>query len=523
MIRRRDKRRHVTPNSIDLRDPYSVIALAIRFDESMGEESLLLVPLETGHIYNQKLFAKALVNLQKQTMPPRHGASSTRKKQEPVHPITPIILSGLLAAIEQEDEDAPTSTELVACCRSMRRAALARVRVRKQRQRIQRTITPVILVAGVVFLVFWSTSNVKALLIDFGFVDSCSTMACRLAEARLWEHINPPQILRDCTMEACPLMEGQEEYPIYAMHTMVQPGWISLGEIESKRTKQKGYWRPGDKSSPLQWLGETTVNRLVRDAIMTTLPASSTLKLLDVGCGIGGTLYSLLTSKTQQKRLSYHGIAISTPEIYQARRLITSHQLLESKMITFEQQDFDEPLDQTYSVMVAIESLSYSPELSVTLKNLASSLQSKSGILVLVDDVIAPWTTTHTVEKLRNVTARASLITHKEWKHNLVSSGFVIKEVRDLGLEMDLPELTSGGPKPNLWRLLGDWRHSTAQIVLKRWSKWYGEGASVEQKASLRTVQLVQDLVQKARATALRQEAYRDADLSYYMYICVKQ
>jgi hypothetical protein len=192
MIRRRDKRRHVTPNSIDLRDPYSVIALAIRFDESMGEESLLLVPLETGHIYNQKLFAKALVNLQKQTMPPRHGASST--------------------------------TELVACCRSMRRAALARVRVRKQRQRIQRTITPVILVAGVVFLVFWSTSNVKALLIDFGFVDSCSTMACRLAEAQLWEHINPPQILRDCTMEACPLMEGQEEYPIYAMHTMVQPG-----------------------------------------------------------------------------------------------------------------------------------------------------------------------------------------------------------------------------------------------------------------------------------------------------------
>jgi hypothetical protein len=141
---------------------------------------------------------------------------------------------------------------------------------------------------------------------------------------------------------------------------------------------------------------------------------------------------------------------------------------------------------------------------------------------VIVDDVIAPWAENEIVGTIRNVTARTSLVTHKEWKRNLASLGFVIKEVRDLGLEMDIPELLSV-PIPRFGGLLGDWRHRTAQIVLKKWSKWYGEGATMEQKASLRTIQLVQDLVQKARGAALRQEAYRNADLSYYIYICMKQ
>jgi hypothetical protein len=218
--------------------------------------------------------------------------------------------------------------------------------------------------------------------------------------------------------------------------------------------------------------------------------------------------------------MSYHGISISAPEIYQARRLAFDLHQLDDDKITFERKSFDDPHEQTYSAMVAIESLSYSADLSLTLRNLASSMKPK-GTLVVVDDVVAPWAKESTIEDIRNVTARPSLRKNTEWKDIFAGAGLEIKEVRDLGLEMDLPEFFSS-IKPSIWGLLGDWRHRTAQVILNEWSKWYGEGATLEQKASFRTVQLVQDLVQKARGSALRQEAYRQADLGYYMYVCTK-
>ena len=511
MIRRRDKRRHLSSNAIDLRDPYSVIALAIRFDESLGEESLLCVPLETGRIYSQKSFSKALLNLQKKTAPTRKNTAKNSHSTKPA-PLTPIILSGLLAAIQEQNEDKQnyslTSTELVSFCRSMRRSALSRVRVRKQRRRIQRTVTPIIMVGGLILLYVWTMNNIKQILIEFGFVESCNTTICRLAEADLWAQMHLPPVVSICTMEACHMVD-QELLPFYAMHTTVNFEWIPLEEIEGPEKRRRQPRRSDDYSSPLQWLGETTVNRLVREALLDAHPAPSTIKLLDVGCGVGGTLYAFLLSRIHKQQLYYHGISISGPEIHQAQRLLNLHKL-ESEKIVFESKNFDDPFDQTFSTMVAIESLSSSPDLSLTLRNLASALQSR-GVLVIVDDVVAPWADKKTIESLRNVTARTSLVDHKEWKQRLESSGFVIKEVRDLGLEMDLPELLST-PGPNLRGLL-DWRHSTAQMFLEMWSKWYGEGATLEQKASLRTIKLVQDFALKARAFALRQDAYRNADL----------
>ena len=538
ITRRRDKRRHVSTDTIDMSDPCSTVSLAVRIDESHGEESLLHVPLETGRINgSQKSFVKALQALRKRTSLTRQSISSfktSRKKGDPSKQvaITPVILSGLLAIMDIEDQEDNenghrlTRTELIAYCQSMRRAAVARIRARKQKRRIQRIVAPLILVGSLIFLYFWITSNLKGLLIEFGFVDSCKDTsylsACRLAEAELWNHIHLPPF-EDCTMESCSV-DGHEEYPFYAMHTMVRQEWIHLDEIEvlNKRNKPKSwsFRKSTSQTSPLQWLGETTVNRLVRESLFAIQQPSSSIKLLDVGCGIGGTLYSLLQSKIEQERLTYHGISISAPEIHQALRQRDIHQLESSKFV-FERKNFDDFLGQTFSAMVAIESLSFSPELNLTLKNLAAALQSR-GTLIIVDDVVTPWAKSTEVQNIRKATGRSSLLTHKEWKQVLSSSGFAIKEVRDIGLEMDIPELLSA-PEPNIWGFLMGWRHRTSEFLLKKWSKWYENGATIEQRASLRMVQLVQDFVQRARGATLRQEAYREADLSYYMYICIKQ
>ena len=581
MIRRRDKRRHVSSNAnvVDLRDPFSVIALAVRYDEaSVGDTthtdaSLLEVPLEMGGIYNSKSFAKALQYLQKKTAPPRHmssrdGTSSSRKGTNTTSTnnvaLSPIILSGLLAIHQQQqqEEDAssspgedyvyPTSTELVNYCQAMRRAASARVKVRNQRRRIQKTVTPILVVVGSIVLYGFTMSNFRSLLVDSGFVDSCGgsdgedgpyRQACRLAEASLWQLLYPsyPQMV-DCTLKECVLQEGIEKYPLYALHSSVREEWIPMEQVGEGRRRKRNILRGVPPPSPptsLQWLGETTVNRLVRQALSTkhqTTTATSNsgdlMKVLDVGCGVGGTLYALLPSTPH--KLSYHGISISAPEIHQARRLASMHQLLPSDItsstttatttatmdIQFTQQNFDDQLQDTFTSMIAIDSLSYSHNIQDTLTNLVSSLQ-RGGTMVVVTDVVAPWAEPTAIDLLVNVTAKTSLLTHAEWKQQLESHGLIIQQVRDLGLEFDLHILQAQSP----WvKTIREWRRRPAQTILQKWQAWLGTGATMmKQKASVRIVQLLLDLVQRAWGTSLRQEAYQRADLSYYIYTCVKK
>jgi cyclopropane fatty-acyl-phospholipid synthase-like methyltransferase len=557
MTSRRDKRRHVSTNAdvVDLRDPFSVIALAVRYDEASGDTdaSLLKVPLERGGIYNHKTFGKALQYLQKNTVPPRHFSrdGTTRKGTTTTNvALSPIILSGLLAiGQQQEEEDVavengyPTSTELVNYCQNMRRAASARVKVRNQRRRIQKTVTPILVVVGSIVLYGFTMSNFRSLLVDSGFVDSCGgaggdgvyQQACRLAEASLWQLLYPsyPQMV-DCTLKECVLQEGIEKYPLYALHSSVREEWIPMEQVGEGRRRKRNILRvPPSPPTSLQWLGETTVNRLVREALeehQTTTTATATattgalVKVLDVGCGVGGTLYALLPSTPH--KLSYHGISISAPEIHQAQRLASMHQLLPDTTTTtamdiqFTQHNFDDPLKDTFTSMIAIDSLSFSQNIQGTLTNLVSSLQ-RGGTMVIVTDVVAPWAEPTAIDLLVNVTAKTSLLTHAEWNQQLESHGLIIHQVRDLGLEFDLHILQAQSP----WvKTVREWRRRPAQIILQKWQAWLGTGATMmKQKASARIVQLLLDLVQRAWGKSLRQEAYQRADLSFYMYTCVKK
>jgi len=567
MFRRREKRLHVTSNSIDLRDPYSVIALAIRFDEAMSggeDESLLQVPLESGPIYNPKAFSKALLNLQNQTAVPRQASSSPRKVPQDSSPsasaprqaIAPIILSGLVATIQERadhndninevDVEGPSAVELVAYCRSMRRAALTRLRLRRRRRRVQRNVTPVILVAIVFSLVVWSTSSVRSTLQEYGFVSgdageggSCqSNPACRLAAARVWEYCGPSHRLTitGCTLESCPALEGQLEYPMYAMHTLFHPPHIHISEIDHPRKLIKRTWPlrrhiSSPAQSAIRWLGETVLNRVLRETILEYLPSNMPMHMLDCGCGIGGTLYAMLDSKRPPaKTFRYHGIALSEPEIYQAKQYLALHELDTPKAaqqsnseIVFERRDYDEPLNRTYSVIVAMESLSYSPRLARTIRNLVSSLQSK-GVLLIMDDVLAPWVSEEDAKQLREDMGTPSLKSYAKWERIITNmQALQLQYTYDLTLEFDMSEWLREEPAEGIFNILSDWRYHMAQTLGEYLTPWFGDsGNASETNSTLSLMQLVHNLAEKNRMFTARRDAYRRADLSYYFFAITK-
>ncbi len=558
MFRRREKRRHVTHNAIDLRDPYSVIALAIRFDESIAvveddDGALLKVPLETGSIYNQKAFAKALSNLQKQTTAPRPtprklplgvAADSASAPQA----ITPVILSGLVAAIQNrsEDDKGPSAVELVAYCRSMRRAALTRLRQHIRRRRIQRNVTPVILLIIVLGLLFWTLSNVTKVMTEYDFVGdggdgSCqSSKACRLAATQVWIYCDPSRrlVIPGCTLDHCDVGEGQLDYPFYTIHTVLRSLYMPLSEINNPRmSSSKILWPHRRQSSsarqqsPVQWLGESIVNRLIRETVHDYISSSTSISMLDVGCGVGGTLYAMLDGENPPLQpFRYHGIAISTPEIYQAKQFLSWHGLdspaakeRTNSEILFEKRDFDTPFPlQSFSVIVAVESLSYSPDVLHTLHLLVKSLQ-KDGLLLIVDDMVAPWVSEERAEELRSALGKPSLKTYQQWVDMIQTMPHMVqKELWDLSLEFDMSYmLRDSRPEAGMLGTVMDWRYRIAQGLADKLTSWFGQEEE-RKNTSLRLIQLTKNLFENELVARARRQAYRNADIIYYFMIVAK-
>jgi hypothetical protein len=691
LVRRREKRRHVNSTALDLRDPFEIIALAIRYDESQPQaEEILRTPIESGSIYNQRLFAKALAHLQRMTTPPVRTvttesatttasvSSSSRSRTKPKRPqqivhnnikdnnksdtfydtthnitqaslsvysrevglqqeqdpgqqqqeqqeqsqqpqltaLTPIILSGLLTSLDDPKNPrsssnhnndsstspptaaatttttvvATTSTELVNYCQQMRRAALARVRLRQERLRIQRIVTPLLLCTVGLGFYFYIMSNLNLVMLEYGFLDSCEmyhhynpnkgidnvktvtvderyVMACRHAEAVAWEKLNQAHSLQFlvgagdhhfCTVDACSLADTLDEIvPLYSMHLPLQDAIVPLEDVlgrQRRQTRRKQSQRgispvtsngdTGDSSFglPVQWLGDTVVNRLVREAIVAlhqpptgsrSDSVGNLFSILDIGSGLSGTLFSFLTSEFPFPKWTYHGISISQPETRRASQLVHAHKIFSMTRgenddagasssssspslvnVTIQQESFDAPLpSKAFHSMIAIESLTYSRNLTVTLQNLVSGLTSK-GSLIVVDDVVAPWANPDRIQHLINRTAKASLITHQEWLNHFSAAGLVLQQrPRDLILEYEFDWFTTFEPeKPG---------YIFFQNLLQRWPG--RDSPTRTNKASVRALHLLQDLIQQARGDHWRREAYHTADLTYMIYVCRKR
>jgi len=320
-----------------------------------------------------------------------------------------------------------------------------------------------------------------------------------------------------------PLQDRAIESP-FAMHTALQQDVITLEELEdsleqssTKREPKntKNYYnhrRDNKKSSSksLRWLGESNVNRLIREALRQYLKPGMSRHVLDVGCGIGGTLYTLLPMEEEARRqFRYHGITLSNAEITMARQLVQHHGLSDLD-ISFEQKSFDDPLpSETFSTVVAVESMSYSRTLQRTLTNMVQSLKP-GGVLVVVEDVVYPGQQTSIVEE--ETTRRPSLETNDVWISALRESGCEVKGVRDLGLEYEFAGeavseanfgFSSWDILPNTWPLEG-WR------------------ASLGNMASRRLVELSEERYNLALSLERRKNGFSQGDLAYQMYVCIK-
>lgn len=525
MIRRRDKRRRSSSGAVNLKDvlavgPRELIALAVRFDETRQDEEVLKVPLECGRLYDSHEFLEALQYLRDQTKPRRSSLSRRKKKEPPpFSALTPIILSGSLTAIQEQredgnDEDVLTediSSELVLQANIMRQTAISRIRLAKKRAQIQKIVLPIICVAVLAFLYLRTMADMRRMLLQLGYVKSCDDMpayapVCRLSEAALWWKYRD-FALHDDTVDYSLLENRYLEAPL-SMHTTLSRELIKLEDLDQDVLPKRSKRKPNRRTKDSRWLGETTVNKIVRDAINAHLNPKLDKRILDVGCGVGGTLYALLSDGLT----SYRGISASAAEIYMARQVAAFQNLDVNKKydVVFEQGSYDEVLPaKNYTVAIAIESLSYSRNLENTIDNIVNSLKP-GGVLIIVDDVVYPNYPIPEEETL----LRPSLLPHTFWAAAIEKTGCKLTVQRDLSLEYEITSLEHDTA------LLQNPMTAWGPLLAFPWEHWLARRGNA---ASQRLLELEEERTQLLEMWKRRQLGHGSAaSLSYNMYVCIK-
>ncbi|MEO0345810.1 MAG: class I SAM-dependent methyltransferase [Pseudomonadota bacterium] len=103
--------------------------------------------------------------------------------------------------------------------------------------------------------------------------------------------------------------------------------------------------------------------------------------ILDAGCGTGfGTMRIAAATGCHA-----HGISLSAAEVAHAE----AHALREglADQVSFSVASFDDPLDGTYDLVIAVESIKHSTALPQALRRLTDALHP-GGALMVVDDVL---------------------------------------------------------------------------------------------------------------------------------------
>ena len=532
LTRRREKRRHLSSAALDLRNPLQVLELAVRFDESRQDQAILKEPLEMGKLHDQKEFFEALKFLELQTKPPTTLQQQQQQHQSPPPPssqscpssngpqphipsaakkfydflckifrihmrrenvmypdyaLTPIILSGLLRTVRDNNAEKSSSLtqqgsvdpvgELVLTCQSMRRAAVRRVRNRQRQILLQRNILPVLsfccflLIYGQMIRETWK--SLKALQFITQKDNSCDTFttneyrrACYFAEAHLWTMFEDYLLQEKCRHngEEC-LARKFGEGPL-ALQARFTRNLIPVEDVLNDKTSTKReLFRLGKipHSEPAlenmaflssgtgkEWLGKSVPLVTMGDPFENN---NSTLvreiSVLDVGCGVGAALYYLIPANTEF--FNYHGITLSHAEVHFAREIARRHGV-ENDRVLFEQRNYDERLARrSYDLILAIESLSFSPNLENTIANLVSMLQP-GGVLTVGDEFVLPRHKS-SMDAMRAARRAPSFDSILHYTALMEKYGCHVQYVREYGMEFQFEGYPSWMPQDggSLW------------------------------------------------------------------------
>ena len=128
--------------------------------------------------------------------------------------------------------------------------------------------------------------------------------------------------------------------------------------------------------------GKPTPTRL-HDLLVESLPPLQSPRVLDAGCGLGGTLLHLASSLGG----TFTGLTLSEQQARIGREAAARAGLQDR--IDIQVRSYDAPPDQHFDLIVAIESLAHSTDPATSVRALASRL-APGGIMAIVDDKPEP-------------------------------------------------------------------------------------------------------------------------------------
>lgn len=128
--------------------------------------------------------------------------------------------------------------------------------------------------------------------------------------------------------------------------------------------------------------GRPTFTRL-HDVLAAALPSPLGGRVLDAGCGLGGTMLDLAARGSA----TFVGLTLSEQQAAVARRAAAKAGL--ARRIDVRVESYDAPPAGPFDAVIAIESLAHSAQPAATVAALAACL-APGGLLAIVDDVPKP-------------------------------------------------------------------------------------------------------------------------------------
>jgi SAM-dependent methyltransferase len=173
-------------------------------------------------------------------------------------------------------------------------------------------------------------------------------------------------------------MAGNELQRYYDHNTDL---FLRIGSSGPGHAIHRGLWGPGvrDGREAAEY-----VNDLIARRIRGCLPREPRA-VLDLGCGVGGTLFSLARTFSDTR---LHGVTISARQVSIARELAQGKAL--GERCTFVQADFEDldlDLDLRADAIIAVESFIHSSRPERLLATCRRHLV-EDGVLVIVDDFL---------------------------------------------------------------------------------------------------------------------------------------
>jgi len=221
-------------------------------------------------------------------------------------------------------------------------------------------------------------------------------------------------------------MSSRELQHYYDRNTAL---FLRIGSSGGSHAIHRGLWAPGVRNGRE---AAEHVNTLLADRIRDCL-SGPPQTLLDLGCGVGGTMFSLARAFPETQ---LHGVTISAKQVAIAQDLANRQDL--QARCHFTTGDFEHlQLGLRADAIIAIESFVHASRPERFLAT-CSELLAPGGVVLIVDDFLAhalpdgPHAMRRTVERFREGWRVPGLCTLEAFDAAAGAEGFARIDTRDL-------------------------------------------------------------------------------------------